>query len=132
MEKTYAVINHDMKANELRIGNYVRYCDNNYQIQQIIKRNGKYALFCENLYHGVWIDEVEPIVLTEDILLKCKPGYSVHVVGELDVMPYHNGDGTLSLKLGTLGHAYPYEIKYLHHWQNFYYVMEGKELEVQL
>ena len=60
-----------MKVNKLRIGNWVRYCNSNYQIENIIKINGKYVLTFEYLYHRVWIDEVEKIELTEDILMKC-------------------------------------------------------------
>ena len=129
-----------MKANEVRIGNYIRYCDNNYQVEQIIKRNGKYALIFENLYHGVWIDEVEKIELTEDILLKY--GFELIYDGYYTTKLYLIQDTRFDFlinkqnfelsELVYIGDIYYPNVRYLHELQNLYYAITKEELEVQL
>ena len=129
-----------MKANELRIGNYVRYCDNNYQIQQIIKRNGKYALIFEYLYHGVWIDEVEKIEITEDVLLKCgfELIYDGYYIKELYLIQDIRFDFLINKQnfelsgLTYKGDTYYHNVRYLHELQNLYYAITKQELEVNL
>lgn len=129
-----------MKANELRVGNWVRYCDNNYQIQQIIKRNGKYALIFENLYHGVWIDEVEKIELTEDVLLKCgfELIYDGYYTRELYLIQDTRFDFLINKQnfelseLVYIGDTYYRNVRYLHELQNLYYAITKEELEVKL
>lgn len=113
-----------MKANELRIGNWVYYppMKNNYQVLR--------------LNTDIEVD-YEPIPLTEEILLKC--GFS------------NNGDGGVELYLKPMILSYDLKTKkmylmagqfaectdtvpceYLHQLQNLYFALTGEELTINL
>ena len=107
-----------MKANELRIGNYVNINGNNIPLTP--------ALFC--LIIDNQIAPPKPIPLTEDILLKC--GYwklehktinfvnTGHSIWRLDGRFYCEKNGV--------------KINYLHQLQNLYFALTNQELTITL
>lgn len=132
-----------MKANELRIGNWVMY--NN----QIVKTTGlHYGMFeCGCPDDNNWmctgrISEVHPIELTEEVLLKIgfeKDGNNYSLVcGDIEVGYYiDNFKQVLYINVSREKRFYKnelrsYDVKYLHQLQNTYHTLTGKELEVKL
>lgn len=116
-----------MKANELRIGNYVYF--NNEDIHQI---NG-YDI------HDIDTDPLEdsftPIPLTEDWLLKfglSEMHYQEYILTDnyWGVYFYYddvNGNWTVNTN-----HEYKLtEIKYVHQLQNLYFALTGEELKIK-
>jgi|SRR5690606_18891832 len=123
-----------IQANELRIGNYVRCVEGN-----IIKINKEdFICILTNTY------EVDPIPLTEEILLKCgfeRKSYTTKGV-EIEVIYYKIGnivvylmrdffeiEITTSSGQFNLHKTFP---KKLHQLQNLYFALTGEELEVKL
>jgi len=120
-----------MKATELRLYNYV-------YLSGTIKRiNGQD--FIDILRNGY---EIEPIQLTEEILLKCE-GYDKNYGFEINE--------TTFLDFTIMGKwLYPYiiqepevshlstncvnleRIQYLHQLQNLFFALKGEELEINL
>lgn len=110
-----------MKAEELRIGNY------------ILLDGGKHKIRRDtliNILRGV--SNLKPIPLTEEILLKC--GFK------------HKGNGFYEIlgcfiELCNVGDEFYYcgfkgksigNIKHLHQLQNLYYCLTGEELNIKL
>ena len=108
-----------MKANELRIGNWVREreSDNYIQIEQ-------YLLCNEELCH------YQPIPLTEEWLLKFgfeKPAHSwgndiIHL-SEWDDFPLN-----WCVAINKNNAILVQKLKYIHQLQNLYFVLTGEEL----
>lgn len=124
-----------IKPNELRVGNWVAYGDKYYQIEEILKRNDNYAICFKDLYHGVWIEHVKPIPLTEDKFINC--GFKKHKKHD---WVYNFGDyegvQLVQSKRYGLGYymneaciAFP---KYIHDLQNIFFSLHKAELEVSL
>jgi hypothetical protein len=138
LQKNIILKQERMKANELRIGNFIKY--NNEQIgivsgiQEFLFNNGKVAINqrIDIFYH---IENINPIALTEEILLKCG---------------FKDNNYSLDLKLGTKKITFNWysrivltgvrngyycqkykHIKYLHQLQNLYFALTGKELEYE-
>lgn len=126
-----------MKANELRIGNLVKLNGEIVKVEQITKKKiGYHKEPRENVMHYAKLCEVEPIVLTEDVMDmircedKCADGYSpVYSLREGFYVKCRGRDG--SLDFVKIDSTYLH-IKYLHQLQNCYYVLCYKELEVEL
>jgi hypothetical protein len=128
-----------MKTNELRLGNLVVY--NN----QIVKTTGlHFNMFeCGNPADENWmctrhISEVQPIELTEELLVKL--GFE----GEVYEFCLHTEDANITVNLienrveiSFFGNCeaelcIKYNVKYLHQLQNAYYLLTNEELEVNL
>lgn len=143
-----------MKANELRIGNYVKVstpaitCDN-FRVDAILGADSEYAIryypMAENYYFYFegFLLHAEPIPITPELLERC--GFDVH--------PYDDGSGngktaeygSISLDKGNNWEYWNYyhsggdfeinivdiDIKYLHQLQNLYYALTGEELTVK-
>ena len=108
-----------MKASELRIGNW-------------FDHHGEYKQVTPNTILEVWEAEriwVKPILLTEDILLKCEFICNIRFEQKNYYLPrlsiYFNND-----KFQHDG--YDREIKYLHQLQNLYFALTGEELNIEL
>lgn len=111
-----------MKA-ELRIGNYVKCVDGNTIC--IDKDDMIYIL--SNTF------EVEPIPLTEEMMLKCGAVlHGIEYIIKASALPikirFHSGIAYCELGNVYLGDR----IKYLHELQNLKYAICGLELEVSL
>lgn len=123
-----------IKANELMLGNFVDTPDGtvkitaiSYEKVAVIRKTekGNFAVYSESL------DDIKPIPLSEDILLKCgfeKRDYNefrhVELIGTLTLY-----DGVCEIHLGDLYSAW---IESIHKLQNIYYALTSEELEVNL
>jgi hypothetical protein len=109
-----------MKANELRIGNWVRQreSDTYIQIEQ-------YLLCAEELCH------YEPIPITEEWLLKfgfektMSWTYVKDLVGNLKLVYYLGEKGW---SMGFKSYSDFPNLKYVHQLQNLYFALTGEEL----
>ena len=140
-----------MKTNELRIGNYISFHNVWYKIVGIEKdrvlieyHNGE-TDYC-------WIDYIEPIELTEEVLLKIGFKKEERINSILYYLDYEiNEDEYIRVKyliynsktLPLLRITSPsaiYEsheltkrgIKYLHELQNAYFLLTNQEIEIKL
>ncbi len=128
-----------IQANELRIGNWVAANSP----AMIVKEINQYevGLYMPNseadLFHEE-IEKLEPIPLTEDILLKC--GFEKEYFGN-NLLGYNNGDFNIYRKPTGNNDLLPcfkeniasnVPIKYLHQLQNVHHSLTGKELTINL
>lgn len=147
-----------MKAEELRIGSWVFY-DNSlyrkgiYKVWSInnkstpIKQSITFDLDSEQLDRHVshaYIVNIHPVLLTEEILLKC--GFRKQLNGNVHLsidtrsinsieLVYNFKDKLFTMWTGSdITHARPVvlEVQYLHQLQNLFYALTNKELEVKL
>ena len=133
-----------IKANELRISNYVEYKHLNndvlygYDTVTSIDLNG-ISLSCRK-YTVMTIDCIKPIPLTEELLLKCgfiswsfKRSYiSIKKDTNLYTLVYDLIKSECYLDLDFTFMTLDNEIKYLHQLQNLYFALTGTELEIKL
>lgn len=107
-----------MKASELRIGNYVKQKTHptNYIINAITSGGGWIELTDKFEYIDSDIDSIEPISLTEDILLKCN-------------IKQYAMNGFKCLNSG-IDIQCSYDCKHLHQLQNLYFTLTGEELNI--
>lgn len=123
-----------MKAEELRIGNFIMDSDTD-RIGHVVRLSKKKVSV--KLEHStLWqdIDEFEPIPLSEEVLLKC--GFEedeTHVSEDHPWAIWVKNDVVISLPYFKFSfESTDVEIKYLHHLQNLIYALTGEELEVSL
>lgn len=111
-----------IQENELRVGNYL-YDDTNryFQVRQI-----GVGLIESCGMHIYEIEEIQPIEINEEILLKCgfKKG--------LKYFSYKDFDVDLTGWFGFNNMVANANIKHLHQLQNLYYALCNEELNVQL
>ena len=122
-----------MQAKELKLGNYC-YCQDEINVIYGITKEGFVQYEKDNNVYYCGIDELKPIELTEEILLKC--GFDVNI--DIYYLPKMNGyfkkpfkeaehflyKSNSSDKLSS--------VKHLHQLQNLYYALTGEELEINL
>ena len=120
-----------MKAEGLRIGNLFKEKYSGKIIKVIELREGETTF--EGSFYGEW--QAEPIPLKEEILLNCYCDNVVHrgfyhVFNDIEVALLSDDflEGFYTLKLGI----YTQKISYLHELQNWYYIVNKKELNVKL
>lgn len=122
-----------MKTNELRIGNWILYNDLYCKIIGIYKEDNEVII---EYYNGEtdyrFIDYIEPIELTEEVLLKI--GFNkerdIKTLNE-EVFVWHNG--IIEYQCGDCNYdAVICQCKYLHQLQNAYYLLTGQELNIEL
>lgn len=119
-----------MKANELRLGNYVLGPNNN-KICKVFILSGK----CEDNHesiNGYDCKCIEPVLLTEEWLLK---------LGFQKTNCFKNKEMIIELGLNDIFHArkritpessiYICDVEYVHQLQNLYYALTGEELCTQ-
>ena len=136
-----------MKVNELRVGNLVYDDEGFFSKVTGIKPIGEQVLI--DIYHDSnevskgWmleVDDLKPIPLTEEILLKCgfkrvpKNLYVDNLKDLRTAVTYLKGSiiWNESTRIVWVGNIALDNIKYLHELQNLYYAVENKELEVKL
>jgi hypothetical protein len=120
-----------MKASELRIGNYVqsKFYSDPLQIEMVDLCD--VVGFQDN---GILdITYIEPILLTEEMLLatgaKQKSGVDFEIERfKLSFLFAYGYWYVTDIPTKT----YLTKIEFVHEWQNFYYVMQGKELKIEL
>tara|TARA_R110000822_G_scaffold158970_1_gene298474 strand:+ start:1535 stop:1882 length:348 start_codon:yes stop_codon:yes gene_type:complete len=113
-----------MKANELRIGNWVNVLDRDYEVTAVLERGINCGLV------GCLYSLVKPIPLTEEWLLRF--GFEnvlnvgIYRKGALDV-DYAGGLECLSFSI--IDSNYDFTIKHVHQLQNIHHALTGEELE---
>lgn len=139
---------------ELRIGNIIvgRYSSIIQSVNSIIKDDGYSGGYCIHLLNGdkFGADCIEPIPLTEELLLKCgfkKTGdYAFEYKDDSDLIfdaPNDWGNtGDYPVGISSINPGYPamyiphgeviIRCLYLHDLQNKFFEITGKELEVEL
>lgn len=125
-----------LTAQELRIGNWVNYKDNPYQIMYTVSNVVGVDLDSETLdthHSNVSVLDLQPIELTEQVLLKC--GFEKDAFGRVyfydDVLGlgfiHFSSEATCYLDFeGTICGK---KIRWLHELQNLIFALTGKELE---
>lgn len=124
-----------MKANELRIGNYI--FDN-----EIVGSITKTCIWNEN-ENIILFDEIEPIHLTEEWLIKfgflkqeyrylTKYYFYLNLLSHGEIS-FHNTEKGFKIDLGTTTgyHVGTTNIKYVHQLQNLYFALTGEELTIK-
>jgi hypothetical protein len=140
-----------MKANELRIGNYIADRGNKeWQIdhwESINKLSAKSnATMCMGILmetHPMteYVDYIKPIPLTEEWLLKfgfthqykTKKGqdfFDRSINSEFQLYVNLN-DSRVSINKKYVGNVYSKKIQYLHQLQNLYFALTGEELTIK-
>lgn len=130
---------------ELRLGNYVMYEQTTHVVTAISRTlvETHWHGGTENYFHLT--DELDPIPLTEEVLLKCGFSDKDYKQGYIGI-DYESGAMTFDFVLnkpGVIGNwnkCYTFSlpehrfvnIDYLHQLQNLYFDLTGEELEVKL
>ena len=129
-----------MKANELRIGNWVKYLDEYKGLRP--DRLGKQILITADDINFLWEAEpeyIEPIPLTEEWLLKF--GFEKHhqsfydktlCVQEVEYLWFYNIyplENSIIPLVNMSAQATGHYIKYVHQLQNLYFALTGEELK---
>ena len=139
-----------MKVEELRIGNFIKYRDIIGKVNKIFSPKkdfdapGGICYYSTSSHCGgvVWEEHIEPIELTEELLVKIgfeKDGNNYSLVcGDIEVGYYVDKfKQALHIKVPREKRFYKnelrsYDVKYLHQLQNTYYCLTNKELEIEL
>lgn len=120
-----------MNANELRIGNWVEYRDDNLNLEFKPIEIGVADIVsidaaCDNMYY-------EPIPLTPEILEKCgfdsDWSYDIPKYQKNNFIMFWDGE-TLSANFGHMVDLSVY-LKHLHQLQNLYYALTQTELKYE-
>lgn len=132
----------NMDIKELRIGNYVKYNGCVVSVYAIsnpmpnsnnnFNNKGRVTLWCNGLI-AANIDEIEPIPITEELLLKIGFKQCGYLFKTLFIEMYEAEKGWhLHIDNERFETALSITIKYVHQLQNAYYLATGKELEIKL
>ena len=142
-----------MEVNELRIGNYVKFYDpiNGTNIYKVYRINdsGSVSLEDKGQLASCIVKNIEPIELTEEVLLKIgfedRKGYFnysrvfgddgdycdsiyIYYCPKLNQFKFtHNIIKNIDLQIMDL-----YNIQYLHQLQNAYFLLTNQEMEIEL
>ena len=132
-----------INAKELRIGSRVEYRNEIAVVVNISERHiGLYLGLIEEEFSRrpnktvVSVDEISPVELTEEILLKCgfeKKGdnwYDLKFkISDCESNEMFFGGLESDICLFTEGYFSSNSVKYLHQLQNLYFAITGKEIE---
>lgn len=128
-----------MNPNELRIGSKVYYNGTHKEVGTVtgvvVYFDGSCLVNLNGRANGLYkIEELSPIPITEEILLKCGfekvryEKYAHNKLNKLRAYPHvmKNGFGAYIMGAYTLPN-----IKYLHQLQNLYFALTGEELNIK-
>jgi len=128
-----------IQANDLRIGNLVIGNHDYVKIEAITSDIVSVSGYNTNRFTPFKIEHIEPIPLTEEILLKC--GFGIEsFIQENDVLLIDVDEG---IRIGYCGFLFievngsviylkDCTMDKLHHLQNLYFALTSKELEITL
>jgi len=124
-----------INPNELRIGNLLMTRSEEPEIISVDLIDSIESTICGNGLNNVQLSHLSPIQLTPEILENCGfnrlteksyNGYKASIYSRSDIaMSFYLDDGIL-----TWGLFPPLKIQYLHQFQNLYFSLTGKELDV--
>lgn len=123
-----------MDVKELRIGNLVCYNGEVAKVKQITKHKiGYHTKPYEMGMNYARLCEIEPILITEELLLKC--GFDEPCDGVYE-HNYEEFEVTKEVENWWVtwngGSDFWFRIKHIHQLQNAYYLVTGKELEIKV
>lgn len=116
-----------VQANDLRIGNWFSLLGLTYQSTGVLNK-GTYYISKRGIGDSFeYYENIQPIPLTEEILLKCGFEKEVNYVKGITIQ-----DGIAYFDDNEFGHSKEDEIecKYLHQLQNLYFSLTQKELTI--
>lgn len=132
-----------MKANELRLGNYVMYNDMVMRVSEILspkrredeRYNNKYVI---ELFEGeglidATLDEIKPIPLTIEFLLKfaAKSRFeNTEFIYDRFRLIWKESYGYWYV-IDTDSIAYITKVEFVHEWQNLIFILNGEELKFE-
>lgn len=132
-----------IQANELRIGNLVsvektalHYAGENFKSALFeIEELKKEVVHFKGFHAGEYYKDLQPIPLSEEILLKCGftkaiGSYFIQKVGSIYVKVPFEGSEYFLVKANSGDKLI--SVKYLHHLQNLIFALTGEELEFSL
>lgn len=130
----------NMKIQELRLGNWVLHNNKPIKVESIL---GDGINVCRHGDAIIAYDGIKPIVLTEEMLLKCGFTSNDNWWFYFNIYPYSylviapkEKCGEIALRLPDNKREYKINeftnFDSLHQLQNIYFVLTGKELEVEL
>jgi hypothetical protein len=127
-----------MKANELRIGNYVKHPRNDFAMVESIQRSaqGLYALTFKDEAAGYWIEHdgesiCEGIPLTEDWLIKFgafKETTNILILSRFKLI--WKDKYKYWYVIDRNEETYYTKLEFLHEFQNLYFALNGEELKL--
>jgi hypothetical protein len=117
-----------MKSNELKIGNLVKYTED--QTIFTVDSVSEIGLDVHNNIEKTWIElyQFEPIPLTEEILIRA--GFEKMNFEGND--SFIKGDFELDSSFNYTAYEGYIELEYIHRLQNLYFALTGEELEIKL
>ena len=122
-----------MKAQEIRIGNYI---DRNGLMEvRVISQSGvKIYDHVNNIFPPTFFDfdeNIKPIPLTEEWLLKfgCEKAKRGFVIDRFRLTYNEQYEFWYVIDDSTL--SYITKVEFVHEWQNVYFVLNGEELEIK-
>lgn len=135
-----------IKANELRIGNWVlldgkHIADIESVTQNVISTKNPYNKYTDGTSGDYWncaSDYITPVPLTPEILEKC--GFEKFQYGDSTALEGYVTNGRIIIKgfltpdnyFNLLGYKQDHSIiQYLHQLQNLYFALAGEELQVR-
>jgi hypothetical protein len=119
---------------ELRIGNYAKHNDA-WSYRGFVSEGFLFQWEDRDWYAlgecTLFIENVEPIELTEDILIKCGfvKTYEEHHFYSVKFSDYEQVNANIQ---GGVVYIHDREIKYVHQLQNIVYALSGNELNITL
>jgi hypothetical protein len=115
-----------MKANELRIGQNYKHSNGT-----IIKLDLRFFYAMTNNFDGYKLDDLQPIPLTEDILLKC--GFECFEFDNGQPNQYRFKSRLIVIRDNVfVDYGSSVKILYIHQLQNLYFALTGEELNIIL
>ena len=122
-----------MKANELRIGNLLqdKISKTLLRVTELTEKNIITYVVDRNMFPLKEGWSLEPVPLTEDILLKCGAIKDNSDFGGY-IIYFPNGNGMRIKDNKWSTQHIVVELKYLHQLQNLYFALTNTELEIKL
>ena len=130
-----------MKTNELRLGNYLQLDGENYHVSEIQNSLQCVEIKRKNLENpkindyeecDLDCDDLLPIPLTEEILLKCGFRKSKSGTYLFDKFSFDLSDFEFGVESDYYYLTVAENIKSLHQLQNLYFALTGQDLEIKL
>lgn len=128
-----------MKANELRIGNLVNFKGNQRVVYQIRKSGCDFHIDGNDFHSYVW-DAINPILITEEFLLKlsfekCEGRHGIYFKSPHDKQVriyFYDGKWCIGyVSDNAKGFSTIGSFMHVHKLQNFHFEFVGKELELK-